>query len=341
VASVVSGRRVFLTGHTGFKGSWLLLWLRKLGAEVTGYALEAAERSMYRQLGLDRDCTSIIGDLRDRDRLAAALNEARPDLVFHLAAQPLVLASYDDPLGTLQTNVLGTANVLDALRTMNRPCTVVVVTSDKCYENQSQRHEETDCLGGHDLYSASKAAAEIVTAAYRRSFQLRVATARAGNVIGGGDWADHRIVPDCIRALERGEPIRVRNPKFVRPWQHVLEPLGGYLRLAENLARSDEYAEAWNFGPSDAEARTVEDLVEAVIRHWGGGTWTGERGEQPHEAATLRLDAAKASERLGWEPRWTFDEAIEHTVAWYKAAHGGAGAEQLRALTVQQIETYA
>ncbi len=336
MASVVNGRRVFLTGHTGFKGSWLLLWLRKLGAEVTGYSLEAPERSMYRQLNLDQDCTSIIADIRDRDRLAAALNDSQPDLVFHLAAQPLVLASYDDPLGTLETNVIGTANLLDAFRTMNRPCTVIVVTSDKCYENQATSHKETDCLGGHDLYSASKAAAEIVTAAYRRSFHLKVATARAGNVIGGGDWADNRIVPDCIRALERKEPIRVRNPKFIRPWQHVLEPLSGYLALAER-----ELSGAWNFGPADEDARTVEDVVNAVIEQWGGGEWTADRHEQPHETKTLRLNTDKAHTELGWSPRWTFDETIEQTVAWYKAAHDGASADELRALTLQQIEAYA
>lgn len=335
MASVVNGRRVFLTGHTGFKGSWLLLWLRKLGAEVTGYSLEAAERSMYRQLNLDHDCTSITGDIRDRDRLAAALSDARPDLVFHLAAQPLVLASYDDPLGTLQTNVIGTANLLDALRRHNRRCVVIVVTSDKCYENRSASHKEDDCLGGHDLYSASKAAAEIVTAAYRRSFNLNVATARAGNVIGGGDWADNRIVPDCIRALERDEPIRVRNPKFIRPWQHVLEPLSGYLALAERGMSG-----AWNFGPADEDARTVEDVVTSVIRHWGRGEWTSDRHEQPHEASTLRLNTDKAQRELGWSPRWPFDQAIERTVAWYKAAHGGASAGQLRALTLQQIEAY-
>lgn len=336
MASVVNGRRVFLTGHTGFKGSWLLLWLRKLGAEVTGYSLEAPARSMYRQLNLDHDCKSIIGDIRDRDRLAKALSDAQPDYVFHLAAQPLVLASYDDPLGTLQTNVIGTANLLDALRTMKRHCTVIVVTSDKCYENQSTSHKEDDCLGGHDLYSASKAAAEIVTAAYRRSFNLNVATARAGNVIGGGDWADNRIVPDCIRALERKEPIRVRNPKFIRPWQHVLEPLSGYLALAEREASG-----AWNFGPADEDARTVEDVVNGIIRHWGEGEWTSEEHDQPQEAKTLRLNTEKAHKELGWSPRWPFDKAIEQTVAWYKAAHDGASAEQLRELTLQQIEAYA
>lgn len=340
MAGVVNGRRVFLTGHTGFKGSWLLLWLRKLGANVTGYALEAAQRSMYRQLNLDNDCKSVLGDIRNRETLASALSDAQPDLVFHLAAQPLVLASYDDPIGTLQVNVLGTANLIDALRVMKRSCAVIVVTSDKCYENRPESHQETDCLGGHDLYSASKAAAEIVSAAYRRSFGLRIATARAGNVIGGGDWADNRIVPDCIRALEAGEPIRVRNPGFIRPWQHVLEPLSGYLRLAERLLQSDDYAEAWNFGPAEEDARTVKDVVEAVIGNWGNGTWLSEGGDQVAEAKTLRLNAEKAKNRLGWTPRWSFETAIEQTVAWYKAAHDGASAEQIRALTLQQIEDY-
>ena len=337
----MKGLRVFLTGHTGFKGSWLLMALRRLGAEVTGYALEAAERSMYRQLQLGELCTSITADIRDRDRLAGALSDAQPDVVFHLAAQPLVLASYDDPLGTLQTNVIGTANLLDVLRTMNRPCTVIVVTSDKCYENPTESRREDDCLGGHDLYSASKAAAEIVTAAYRRSFSLRVATVRAGNVIGGGDWADNRIVPDCIRALERNEPIRVRNPRYVRPWQHVVEPLSGYLALASRLMNDAEFAAAWNFGPNEVGTRTVEDVVNGIVNAWGSGQWISDQQDQPHETITLRLNTDKARNLLGWCPRWSFDETIDRTVAWYRAAHEGASAEQLRAITLAQIEAHA
>jgi len=334
----VKNLRVFLTGHTGFKGSWLLLWLRRLGAHVTGYSLEAAPRSMYRQLELDDECESVIADIRDRDRLTAVLRDARPDLVFHLAAQPLVLASYADPLGTLETNVLGTAHLLEALRVLGRPCTVIVVTSDKCYESRTGSHRETDCLGGHDPYSASKAAAEIVSAAYRRSFGLRVASVRAGNVIGGGDWADDRIVPDSIRALERGQPIRVRKPRFVRPWQHVVEPLSGYLTLATRLMDHAELADAWNFGPAEDELRTVADVVNGVVEAWGCGTWVADSEEYPHETTTLSLNTEKAQRELGWSPHWPFARAIRETVSWYRAAHDGANARELRALTLAQIE---
>ena len=335
------GRRVFLTGHTGFKGSWLLLWLRSLGAEVTGYSLAPVERSMYAQLQLDEFCTSVIGDIRDRDRLAASLSDAQPELVFHLAAQSLVLASYEDPLGTVQTNVMGTANLLDAVRTLGRNCTVIVVTSDKCYLDPREPRREDDCLGGHDLYSASKAGAEMIAAAYRRSFDLRLATVRAGNVIGGGDWADNRIVPDCIKALERGDPIAVRNPGFIRPWQHVVEPLSGYLALANRLHEDAAFAGAWNFGPLENDAHTVQDVVEGVVKVWGRGQWVSDQQAQPHETATLRLNIDKARGRLGWSPRWSFDEAIERTVTWYRAAYEGATVQDLRALTLAQIEAHA
>jgi CDP-glucose 4,6-dehydratase len=303
---------------------------------------------MYAQLQLDGSCNSIIGDVRDREHLASALHEANPDVVFHLAAQPLVLASYDDPVGTLQTNVLGTANLLDAIRTLVKPCTVIVVTSDKCYENRdwTYSYRETDPLGGHDLYSTSKAAAELVATSFRRSFfgdgeAIRVATVRAGNVIGGGDWAAGRIVPDCIRALAANEPIAVRNPRFVRPWQHVLEPLGGYLMLASALLDGrTEYCDAWNFGPRPEDARPVDALVDAVIAAWGSGRWISEHREQPHEAHTLRLCTDKAQALLGWKPRWSFNEGIANTVQWYRAAHENASAEELRALSLAQIEAY-
>lgn len=348
IADTLRGRRVFLTGHTGFKGSWLLLWLTQMGAEVTGYALPPEEPSMFSRLSLGDTCHNIAGDVRDRDHLAAALDAAKPDLVLHLAAQSLVLPSYDDPLGTLQTNVLGTANVLDALRTLGRPCAAVVVTSDKCYENRGwvYGYREADPLGGHDVYSTSKAAAELVTAGYRRSFfsaggAIRVASARAGNVIGGGDWAAGRLVPDCVRALGRGEAVRVRNPRFVRPWQHVLEPLHGYLVLASGLlAGRSELCDAWNFGPRADDVRTVEELVEAVIAAWGEGRWAAAEGEQPHEAQTLRLSIDKAQAQLGWSPRWTFAEAVAHTVVWYRADHDGATAADLRALSLAQIDGY-
>jgi CDP-glucose 4,6-dehydratase len=343
------GKRVFVTGHTGFKGSWLLLWLRQLGAHVTGYALPAADPSMYGRLALDESCSSIIGDVRDRAHLANALESARPDVVFHLAAQSLVLASYDDPLGTIQTNIVGTANLLDALRTIGRPCSVVIVTSDKCYENRGwvYGYRETDGLGGHDVYSMSKAAAELVTASYRRSFfapggEIRVASARAGNVIGGGDWAAGRIVPDCMRALERGEPIRVRNPAFIRPWQHVLEPLAGYLMLASRLVAGDAAAcDAWNFAPEHEDARSVSDLVTTIVSEWGTGEWVDDGREQPHEAHTLRLTSDKARALLGWKPRWSFATAVHQTVEWYRTACGGATADVMGALSISQIDAYA
>jgi CDP-glucose 4,6-dehydratase len=340
-------RRVLVTGHTGFKGSWLVSLLRSYGAEVTGYALEAEEQSMFRALNLATVCKSIIADVRDAGRLSEVVAESRPDFVFHLAAQPLVLASYEDPLGTLSTNVMGTANVLEALRRAARPCVVVIVTTDKCYENQESigGYTESDRLGGHDLYSASKAAAELVTAAYRRSFfaagAVRVATARAGNVIGGGDWTADRIVPDCIRALRRGQPVFVRNPRSVRPWQHVLDALAGYVALAEKLAGKDGdvCAEAWNFGPSDAP-RSVQEIVEAIIAEWGSGTWWTEPRDQPHETGVLRLSIEKAQARLGWRPRWNFEAAIARTADWYKANERG-DMTALRELTRSQIEEHA
>jgi len=339
-------RRAFVTGHTGFKGSWLTVWLEELGAHVSGYALAATDPSMFRALELEKSCESLERDVRDVDELTAALDHARPDFIFHLAAQSLVLTSYQDPLATIHTNVLGTANLLEALRRLGRPCVVVIVTSDKCYENREwdYAYRENEAMGGHDVYSMSKGAAELVVASYRRSFfgngDIRVASARAGNVIGGGDWAENRIVPDSIRALSRGAAIDVRNPHAIRPWQHVLEPLGGYLLLASRLAEQPELAEAWNFGPFPEDARAVGELVERVIRAWGDGTWTTEPREQPHEAGTLRLAIDKAMARLRWRPRWRFDDAVDRTVAWYKAAHAGATAEQLRELTRSQIRDY-
>ena len=349
IGEPLRGRRVFLTGHTGFKGSWLALWLHRLGAETTGYSLEAAADSMYRRLELDAICRSVIGDVRDRARLEQELRAASPDVVIHMAAQSLVLPSYTDPLGTIDTNVMGTANVLDALRTAGRRCTVLVVTSDKCYENRGwvYGYRENDPLGGHDVYSMSKAAAELVTASYRASFfegdgAVRVASARAGNVIGGGDRAAGRIVPDCIRALERGEPITVRNPAHTRPWQHVLDPLSGYLMLIDAIADGNaEYCSAWNFGPDAEEARHVGELAGAVVDAWGGGQWIpATSGNAPHEAHTLRLSTDKAKTLLGWRPRWSFADAIRKTVEWYRADHAGASPAALRELTLSQIDEY-
>jgi CDP-glucose 4,6-dehydratase len=352
-----AGKKVLLTGHTGFKGSWLALWLRELDAEVTGYALAPDPMpSLYLAAGVERACRSVIADVRDVERLRTVVREVRPELVFHLAAQPLVRPSYEQPLETLQTNVLGTAHVLEALRREPRPCAVVIVTSDKCYENRerSEGYREGEPMGGHDVYSMSKGAAELVVASYRRSFfpparlaehGIAIASARAGNVVGGGDWAKDRIVPDCIAALAARRPMPVRNPSAIRPWQHVLEPLGGYLLLGARLAPGAEgrtrFCEAWNFGPRTEDARPVRDVVEALITAWGSGRWEDRHDPAaPHEAGLLRLDVAKAEALLGWKPRWRFEETLRRTVEWYRAFHGGAGPDALAALCRRQIAEY-
>ncbi len=352
-----AGKRVLLTGHTGFKGSWLALWLRELGANVTGYALAPDPMpSLHLAAAVERACRSVIADVRDLPRLCEVLREARPDFVFHLAAQPLVRLSYEQPLETLQANVLGTAHLLEALRRERRPCAVVIVTSDKCYENR-ERHDgyrEDEAMGGHDVYSMSKGAAELVVSSWRRSFfpaarlaehGVAVATARAGNVVGGGDWAKDRIVPDAIGALAARRPIAVRNPSAVRPWQHVLEPLGGYLLLGARLAAAPDEAarasEAWNFGPRSEDARPVRDVVDALVREWGSGSWEDRHVPgAPHEAGLLRLDVEKARARLGWSPRWRFEETFRRTVEWYRAFRGGAGADALAELCRRQIADY-
>ncbi len=363
-----AGARVLLTGHTGFKGGWLTLWLRDLGAEVTGYALAPDTKpSLFEVAGVERACRSVIADIRDLGRFRSVLDEARPDFVFHLAAQPLVRVSYEMPVETIQTNVLGTAHVLEAIRLEGRPCAVVIVTSDKCYENREwlYGYREDEPMGGHDVYSMSKGAAEIVVSSFRRSFfgpaklaqhGIAVASARAGNVVGGGDWAKDRIVPDCIAALAENRPIPVRNPDGVRPWQHVLEPLGGYLLLGARLAgiappagaegdagvaARARFCEAWNFGPRPEDARPVRAVVEALIEAWGGGSWEDRHDPgAPHEAGLLRLSIEKAQARLGWTPRWGFEETLHRTVEWYRAFHSGAGKDALASLCSEQMKEY-
>ncbi len=355
LSRVYSGKRVFLTGHTGFKGGWLALWLRDLGAEVHGYALAPdPDPVLFRVACVEEAVHHRIGDIRQFKAVQAAFEDARPDFVFHLAAQPLVRESYLTPLATVETNVLGTAHVLEAIRLSRRQCSVVVVTSDKAYENRerAEGYREDEAMGGHDLYSASKGATEVVTSAYRRSFfpparisehRVALATARAGNVVGGGDWAKDRIVPDAVSAFAAGRPIPVRNPHAVRPWQHVLEPLGGYLLLGARLAGKDAagFAEAWNFGPADEDAVPVRDLVEKLIAAWGSGAWE-DRSEPgaPHEAAFLSLDIAKARARMGWSPRWRIDETVQRTAEWYRTFHSGAGPGAMKALTLAQIHDY-
>ena len=336
-----SGRRVLLTGHTGFKGSWLLLWLQQLGAEVWGYALPPeAQPNLFEQLirehppGSDRQHRQA--DLADLESLKDWVQRAQPEVVLHLAAQPLVRRGYAEPLGTWATNVQGSLNLLEALKPLQHTCSVVMITTDKVYENRewSFGYREPDRLGGHDPYSASKAAAEIAIASWRASFcgtaphqtpHLHIATARAGNVIGGGDWAADRIVPDAVRALAAGEPIAVRNPSATRPWQHVLEPLGGYLRLAEALTTDpNPPCEAFNFGPQLESNRPVRELVASMLSHWPGEWIDQSDPEAPHEAGLLHLQIDKAHHRLGWQPRWDYATTIKRPVGWYRAVHEGA-----------------
>ncbi|MDA9889396.1 CDP-glucose 4,6-dehydratase [Synechococcus sp. AH-224-G16] len=338
------GRRVLLTGHTGFKGAWLLFWLRQLGAEVWGYALApSAEANLFNQLGhgvFGADFHEQRSDLSDLESLKDWVQQAQPQVVFHLAAQPLVRQSYEDPLGTWATNVQGSLNLLEALKPVQHNCAVVMITTDKVYENREwcYGYRELDPLGGHDPYSASKAAAEIAVNSWRSSFCglaahqttfLRIATARAGNVIGGGDWAADRIVPDAMRALAAGNPVSVRNPSATRPWQHVLEPLSGYLRLAEALFKETKPpCEAFNFGPPLDNNRPVSDLVNSMFKYWPGKWIDQSDPNAPHEAGLLHLQIDKARHRLGWRPRWDYSTTIERTAHWYKSVHEGVSARE-------------
>ncbi len=345
------GKPVLVTGHTGFQGSWLSLWLQRLGARVIGFSLPPPTRpSLFEAAGVARGMVSLKGDIRDAGAVKSAVFTHRPRIVFHLAAQPLVRASYAAPLETYSTNVMGTANLLEAARLCGAVRAVVNVTSDKCYENigQSRGYREDDRLGGHDPYSASKACSEILTDSYRRSFFTgggprkpppAVSTARSGNVIGGGDWARDRLVPDCVRALARGLLIRLRYPEAVRPWQHVLEPLHGCLLLAQGcVEKGDRFAEAWNFGPEEGAGWPVRSVVEEIIRLTGRGKWKPRGGPQPHEAETLKLDAAKARRRLGWSPLWDTATALQKTVAWYQAYERAP--RRAREATLAQIDEH-
>lgn len=353
------GRRVLVTGHTGFKGSWLCEWLLLLGADVTGFSLEPdTDPSIFRQLGLERRMHHRIGDVRDAGAVSKILRDSQPEVVFHLAAQPLVRRSYTDPAGTHEINFVGTVRILEALRISDTPCAAVMVTSDKCYENTNSLdgYREEDRLGGHDPYSASKACAELAVSSYRRSFfngrnghtgPIRVASARAGNVIGGGDWAADRIVPDCIRSLISQNAILVRNRNAVRPWQHVLEPLCGYLLLAATIHPDADSIknhvphemDTFNFGPAHSSERTVQDLVEELLLHWPGH-WTDHTPAfAPHEASLLTLDVSKAARLLGWRPLWDFAKTVQQTVSWYRSAEAEMGLGS-SAITRSQIQSY-
>jgi CDP-glucose 4,6-dehydratase len=343
------GVRVFLTGHTGFKGGWLALWLASRGAIVRGYSLDpSTSPSMFEAARVAESVEDIRGDIRDRETLDRAMREFAPELVFHLAAQALVRPSYADPVGTYATNVLGTVHLLESVRSLASVRAVVVVTSDKCYENQEWHwgYREQDRLGGHDPYSSSKACAEIVCAAYRSSFfsspekaGVMLATARSGNVIGGGDWSQDRLIPDLIRAFMRSEPVLIRRPKSVRPWQHVLEPLAGYLTLAERLlAGETKLAAPWNFGPLDQDAWPVERIADAMARRWGNGaSWIADTAPSVHEAGYLKLDASKARAELGWLPQLRLNTALEWIVDWHQAWSAGS---DMQAFTLKQIGQY-
>ena len=350
-----AGKDVFLTGHTGFKGGWLSLWLADCGARVHGYSLEAPTApSLFEEARVREQLAShTIGDVRDPQALAAAMQKARPQIVFHLAAQPLVRESYARPHDTFAVNVMGTINVMEAVRACPGVRVCQIITTDKCYENREwvYPYRENDPMGGHDPYSASKGCAELAVASYRKSFfqmptngqAVSLATARAGNVIGGGDWAADRIIPDCIRAVENQQPIAVRNPHAIRPWQHVLEPLSGYLTLAYHQWQNPAgFSDAFNFGPLPGGAISVREVVEEVLIAWGKGSWSdlshNAKWDVLHEAAFLKLDITKAASLLGWMPRWTVQEAIQRTVAWYRQRR--AEQSDLRKLCLEQIAAY-
>jgi CDP-glucose 4,6-dehydratase len=341
-------RRVLLTGHTGFKGAWLALWLQSLGARVTGFSLGVpTQPSLYELARVGKGMESIVGDVRDFAALADALAAARPEIVIHMAAQSLVRPSFSAPRTTYETNVMGTVNLLDAVRRDGKVRVVVNVTSDKCYENREWdwAYREHEPMGGHDPYSSSKGCAELVTDAFRRSFfctedSARLASARAGNVIGGGDWAEDRLIPDLMRAVLEGRPACVRSPESIRPWQHVLNPLAGYLTLAQALWSSGELAGGWNFGPAEEDARSVRWIVQRIAALWPEQLrWVEDPAPRPalHEARYLKLDSSRARSHLGWRPRWDLSRGLDATIAWYCALDAG---EEMSAATLTQIEAY-
>ncbi len=345
-AAFWKNKRVFLTGHTGFKGGWLSLWLQSLGAEVHGLSLDPpTDPALYFVADVQDQMYSVNGDIRNYQFVLQAISASRPDIIFHMAAQPLVRRSYDAPLETYETNVMGTLHVFEAARAVGTTKAIVNVTTDKCYENKEWEwgYRENEPMGGYDPYSNSKGCAELVTTAYRRSFftdtNLALASARSGNVIGGGDWATDRLVPDILRAFEDLRPVIIRNPHSIRPWQHVLEPLSGYLLLAQSLYREGQcFAEGWNFGPNDDDARSVQWIVDRMVGQWGGSAeWQLDGGCNPHEATSLKLDISKAKTRLGWRPRWDLSTALDKTIEWHRAWRSNS---DMRAECLKQIVEY-
>jgi CDP-glucose 4,6-dehydratase len=345
-SSFWKGKRVFVTGHTGFKGSWLSLWLQSMGADLYGFALSPPTTpSLFHEAAVGAGISSEIGDIRDYKTVHGAIKASQPEIIIHMAAQPLVRHSYHAPVETYATNVMGTVHVLEAARQVGTAKAIVNVTTDKCYENKEWvwGYREDEPMGGHDPYSNSKGCSELITSAYRSSFfqqsGIALASARAGNVIGGGDWATDRLIPDVLRALQNGQPVLIRNPHATRPWQHVLEPLSGYLLLAERLyAQGQINAEGWNFGPRDADARPVQWIVEQMCMSWGGeASWSTQTGVQQHEASFLKLDSSKAWHRLGWAPRWSLEDALSRTTKWHRDWLAGY---DIRACTLAQINDF-
>jgi len=346
------GKRVLITGHTGFKGSWLSLWLQSMGAKVVGYALTPPTNpSLFEVANVAQGMTSIISDICDLAHLRAVFAEHKPEIVIHMAAQALVRYSYIEPVETYSTNVMGTVNLLEAVRHTSSVNAVVNVTSDKCYENREWDwgYRENEAMGGYDPYSNSKGCAELVTAAYRNSYFHRekyqehgvaIGSGRAGNVIGGGDWAEDRLIPDMMRAITQGIPVNIRNPHAIRPWQHVLEPLSGYLLLAQKLyEEGPSFAEGWNFGPNDDDAKPVDWILDNLTKTWGEGAgWQLDGGNHPHEAHYLKLDCSKAKSRLHWRPRWTLSVAIDQICRWHKAHLAGADMQEMCLRQIQQYE---
>jgi CDP-glucose 4,6-dehydratase len=346
------GKRILLTGHTGFKGSWLSLWLQSMGAQVVGYALAPPTNpSLFKVAEVGEGMTSIFGDIRDLVYLRTVFDEHKPEIVIHMAAQALVRYSYVEPVETYSINVMGTVNLLEAVRSAGGVKALVNVTSDKCYENREWvwGYRENEAMGGYDPYSSSKGCAELVAAAYRNSYfhpekyqqhGVAIASARAGNVIGGGDWAGDRLIPDILRAIAEGNPVNIRNPHAIRPWQHVLEPLAGYLQLAQKLyEEGTAYAEGWNFGPNDEDAKPVQWIVENLTRSWGdGASWALDCADHPHEAHYLKLDCSKAKARLDWQPRWHLEDTLSAIIEWHRAHRDG---KDMRAFSLSQVQQYA